>query len=90
MSDTYRQQIDAGLIENPGPCEHGCPFDGEGCLECRVEKLEKENKSLREDLSFIEDQLESGRDYLMSLDTNEVVVADVLDAFGFGRNGLAD
>ena len=54
MADTYRQQIDAGLVEDPGPCEHGCPLDGVGCLMCKIKELELENESLRADIAALE------------------------------------
>jgi hypothetical protein len=37
--DIYRMQIDSGIVEDPGPCEHGAPFDGDGCSECMVQRL---------------------------------------------------
>ena len=45
----------------------------------RIEKLEKSSE-----------QLMQGRDYLMQLENINIstVVADTLEAFGFGRNGL--
>jgi len=39
IMDIYRMQIDSGIVEDPGPCEHGAPFDGDGCSECMVQRL---------------------------------------------------
>ena len=44
-----------------------------------------------ERIDFLEnktDQLSAGRDYLMTVQADEITIEDALEAFGFGRNGL--
>lgn len=48
-------------------------------------EIEKE-KIIKE----LNDRLQEGRHYLMSVQSNEVTVEDALEAFGFGRNGLLE
>ena len=52
--------------------------------QSEFEKLEEENKKFHK-------QLQNGRDYLMQLEDINVstIVSDILEVFGFGRNGLS-
>jgi len=44
--------------EDPGPCEHNVPFDGDGCEMCEIKRLQKENNLLNEDLEHDNDVIE--------------------------------
>lgn len=62
----------------------------EGELRSEIVRLKqqlaaKEDKGLLDELN---QRLEDGRNYLMSIEANKVVIADALEAFGFGRSGL--
>jgi hypothetical protein len=52
--------------------------------------VEKEEESEDEEdyASQYYGRLQEGREYLMSVASDEVTVEDALEAFGFGRNGL--
>ena len=50
--------------------------------------LDEDYPKVKEELRYASEQLESGRDYLMRVPSNEITVEDALEAFGFGRNGL--
>ena len=47
-----------------------------------------ESKPLRKANRKMDKQLYEGREYLMQVDADKITVADALEAFGFGRNGL--
>jgi len=62
---------------------------GEECCECSWYQASQEalTEALQSNRETWE-QLSNGRDYLMTVDADEVTVEDALEAFGFGRNGL--
>ena len=63
--------------------------DGEKCGECGWYQASQE--ALKECLvgrKEYAEQLQNGRDYLMTVDADEISVEDALEAFGFGRDGL--
>jgi len=59
-------------------------------IESELSSLEKEEESEDEEdfASQYYGRLQEGREYLMSVASDEVTVEDALEAFGFGRNGL--
>lgn len=56
-----------------------------------MEDFAKKKNALNETLIYgeIMDRMENGRSYLMQIQANKITVEDTLEAFGFGRNGLA-
>jgi len=53
-----------------------------------LKKLLKQAEKIGVEDAKMYDQLESGRNYLMQIESDTVKVSDVLEAFGFGKNGL--
>jgi len=54
MADTFRQMVDAGMVEDPGSCTHGVPWGGDGCDECEIIRLKREVEELQEVLRLNE------------------------------------
>ena len=52
------------------------------------DRLVAKNAELKENIVKMSNQLEGGRDYLMTVLPQELTVSDALESFGFGRNGL--
>lgn len=50
----------------------------------------REIKRLRAVVRELSEQLESGRNYLMTAQPDTVDISDALEAFGFGRDGLKE
>lgn len=63
--------------------------EGKKCDDCSWYQASQEalTEALQSNRETWE-QLSNGRDYLMTVDADEVTVEDALEAFGFGRNGL--
>ncbi len=50
--------------------------------------MKRKIKELEERIDELRSQLTEGRDYLMTVNADEVTVENALESFGFGRNGL--
>lgn len=50
--------------------------------------FKEERMALIEENKTLIERLNSGRDYLMSIQPKDLTVEDSLEAFGFGKNGL--
>jgi len=72
------------------PYEDGFCDDYVLWLESRITEKRKEVNEIDAANTKMHNQLQSGRDYLMQLENINIrtVAGDILEAFGFGRNGL--
>ena len=64
-------------------------------MQAKIDELKEENRKLDSKRHIasncaegMHQQLQSGRDYLMSVEWENLNVSDALEAFGFGKNGL--
>lgn len=58
-------------------------------VDAKNNEFRKERMSEMHDaISELNEQLQNGRNYLMSVNPKDLTVEDALEAFGFGRNGL--
>lgn len=63
--------------------------EGKECTDCEWWKASQE--AVRENMIIARtalDKLDKGRDYLMTIQPDELTVEDALEAFGFGRDGM--
>lgn len=57
-------------------------------VEQKLLEAEKEIKENNISIKELEDRLQAGRDYLMTVKKSNINAEDALEALGFGRNGL--
>lgn len=63
-------------------------YDDRDICEAMVKQIADALNATRREDALVE-RMEAGRHYLMSVDAEAITVEDALEAFGFGRNGLA-
>ena len=59
-------------------------------MDKKIKKLDKKLKEERAYVDSLNDRLNAGRHYLMSIQSDKITVEDALEAFGFGRDGLRE